>query len=429
MTQTDGQLRLLRPDSSVWSPFLRGCLGLLPYTYFMFISLFGLLGFCCWQTYNRPKEVLSLLYRRGFLGLAILMIISSSFAFNTGEAYLQLAHFLPFFWVWSVFVVYLETTEHPWQQIHRWAVTLVLVTLPVSLFGIAEYVLKRSFPSEFLAKFAGLYWFYIGDINHLRTFSLFDYPNTLANYLVMILGLNMGLLAIELRPEALSQMPRWCKGLLIASIPLTLACLYCSGSRNGYLVAVLLLLVSLVGVKLQRWMRSLILAGLALMAFTAMHFGIGQYSLSWAWIANDPRVHVWGLALRFIRERPILGYGLGNYKLLYDGEVPGYDFIAHAHNLWLMLASGAGVPVAIAFTLLAGVICYRAMTVLLKLRRGSPQYGVLLAYFLCFMASTLFSLLDVTIFEVRVNLLGWLSLAVLYSSFYLSRVPLEPPAQ
>ena len=416
MVHIDEKTQVSDRSTAIWNPILLGCLGLLPYTYLMFAGVLGFLGLCFWQAYHHPKALLGLLYRQGFLVIGGLLIASSSLAVNTGEAYLQLAHFLPFFWVWAAVVLYLQAVPNPWQQLCRWAIVLVFATIPLNFVGIVEFVLKHHFPEQMLTTFPGLSWFYIGDINHPRTFSLFDYPNTLANYLVMILGLNIGLLFLKPRTGLVGTLPRCFGGLLYANVPLILACLYCSGSRNGYLVAAFLLLVSLFCVRTQRWVRSLGLAGLALIAVTTARFGIGGRTLSWAWVTDDPRVYVWRLALQLTKERPILGHGLGNYKLLYDGEVPGYDFIAHTHNLWLMLGAEAGIPVAIALTALVGLICYRATKALMLLRDKPGHYAVLLAFYLCFMSSVMFSLLDVTLFEVRVNLLGWLSLAVLYCS-------------
>ncbi|MGF1522358.1 MAG: O-antigen ligase family protein [Leptolyngbyaceae cyanobacterium] len=422
MAHIDAETQVKDRSAAIWSRILLGCLGLLPYTYVMFVGAFGFLTLCFWQAYHRPKELFNLLYQQGFLVIGVLLVLSSSFAVNRGEAYLQLAHFLPFFWVWAAIALHLKTATNPWQQLYRWAIVLVFATVPINLVGIVEYVLKHQFPEQISTAFPGLYWLYIGDISHPRTFSLFDYPNTLANYLVMILGLNLGLLFLKPRAGLVDALPRWFWGVLYINVPLTLMCLYCSGSRNGYLVAAFLLLVSLFCVRTHRWVRSLGVAGLALIAVTTAQFGIGGRSLSWAWVTDDPRVHVWHLALQLAKERPILGYGLGNYKLLYDGEVPGYDFIAHAHNLWLMLGAEAGIPVMIAFTVFVGLICYRASKALLLLQESPGYYAVLLAFYFCFMSSVLFSLLDVTIFEVRVNLLGWLSLAVLYCSPKLNHI-------
>lgn len=413
----------LKPTPPAWGGVLLACLSLLPYPFAIVVSLLGLLVFCGWQTYQHPRALLSLLYRWGFLGLSAWLVVSSILAFQPSEAYLQLAHFLPFFWIWAALVLYIQTIPQPWPYLCQWAVVLVLTAIPINLVGLGEYALKHWFPESGLAVFPGIDWLYIGDFSHPRVFSLFDYPNTLANYLVMILGLTMGLLLLPSGEQRLPGWPRWGRVVCLINLPLTLLCLYGSGSRNGFLVAAVVLLVSLIGVRTRGWVRSLGLAGFVLITVMTARFGIGGRELSWRWLTDDPRVDVWRLALQLIQERPLWGHGLGNYKLLYDGEAIGFDFIAHAHNLWLMLAAETGLPAAIALTIIVGLICYRAVRTLWSLSPRHSAYGILWAYCLCFFSSVLFSLLDVTIFEVRVNLLGWLSLAVLYCSPALSAIP------
>jgi len=423
MAHTDARSPGVTQQSPLWSAGLLICLGLLPFPYFMFAGLFGFLGLTLWQTATAPRSLARLLYQQGFIILSGLLVLSASLAVEPGEALVQLAHFLPFFWAWAALVQYLDQIQKPWREIGRWAGILVLTTVPLNIVGIVEFTLKRSLPAEALVQFPLIDWLYIGDFDHPRAFSLFDYPNTLANYLVMMLGLNIGLLFLRHGIATSRPLSGWIKALLAVNILLTLLCIYCSGSRNGYLVAAVLLLIGFCAMRASRWVRSLGLMGLAIIVVTTLQFGIGGRSLSWAWVTDDPRVGVWHLALTMIRDRPLLGCGLGNYKLLYNGEVPGYDFIAHAHNLWLMLAAEAGIPVMIGMTLAIGAIAYRGVKGLWQLRPHPDRYAILLGYHLCFLGTLLFALFDVTLSEARVNWLGWLSLAVLYCGPELSQMP------
>lgn len=402
-------------------------LGCLPFPYLVLVCLAGLFCLSIFQTISRPRQLIRLLNRQGFLATGVLLLISAQLAHNPNEAYLQTAHFLPFFWVWGALVLYLSRAANPWGRMGQWSVILVVATVPLNLVGMLEYALKHQFIGNSLTAFPGLPWLYIGDFSHPRAFSLFDYPNTLANFLVMILGLNIGLLFVRPQVTFLQGFPSWLKGICAANVLLTLLCLYCSGSRNGYLVAALLLIICLLALRSRPWIKFLGLAGLGIIGLTTARFGIAGRHLSWSWVTDDPRVQVWGLAVQLTQQRPFFGHGLGNYKLLYDGEAPGYDFIAHAHNLWLMLSSETGIPIAIALTIAIGLICYRGIKTLLALQEHPDHYAILLSYCLCFLSSVLFSLLDVTLFEVRVNLLAWLSLVVLQCSADLSPIPDDSP--
>jgi hypothetical protein len=420
MAHTDARSRWLDHGVPFWSTALPISLLLLPFPYAMFAGLLGFLGLGLWQTVFYPGPIFSLLYRRGFIALGLLLIVSAAFANYPGEAFLQLTHFLPFFWFWAVLTHYLQKSSNPWQQIHQWALILVFTAIPINLVGIYEYALKMSSLPNPLTRLPLLDWLYIGDLHIPRAYSLFDYPNTLASYLVMILGLNLGLIFLKSQSSSLSQSFGYRLALGL-NLLLTLACLFCSGSRNGYLVAMILLLISFFVIGTNRWVRSLGLAGIAMIIATTLRFGMAGRTPSWDWFTHDPRVHVWGLALQMIRDRPILGQGLGNYKLLYDGEVPLYDYIAHAHNFWLSLASEAGLPVMVLFTLAIGVIWYRGLRALWRIRKYPNPYFLLLSYHLCFLSMTLFSIFDVTLTEARVNLVAWLSLSVIYAGTTLSQ--------
>ncbi|NEQ43153.1 MAG: O-antigen ligase family protein [Leptolyngbya sp. SIOISBB] len=421
MAHTDARSPGVMQGLPHWQRVVPVCLGLLSYPYAMFLGLFGLLGLGVWQNIHSPKAVVSKLFNSGFLAIAVLMVISCSQAVFPGEAYLQLTHFLPFFWFWACLTVYLQQTRDPWFQIYRWAVVLVLASVPLNLVGIVEYVLKFTPTANLLPYFPLIDWLYLGDWHVPRAYSLFDYPNTLASYLVLILGLNLGLLFLEGHQPPWGNRSALCRGLIGMNILLTLACLFCSGSRNGLLAAIALILVSLFGIRTKRWVRSLGLAGVALVIVTSLSFGVAGRSISWAWVTDDPRVQVWSLAMQMIREQPILGQGLGNYKLLYNGEIPQYTYIAHAHNFWLTMASEAGLPVMLLFTLAVGLICYRGYRAWQSLPQTGSHQALLAGYFLAFLGITLFSLLDITYFEARVNIVTWLSLSVIAASPVLSQ--------
>lgn len=426
MAHTDARSHGLMQGTPLWHRVLPVCFGLLSYPYLTIAGLLGLFSLGVWQTMRSPKAIASQLFKSGFWAIALLMLISCSQAVYPGEAFLQLVHFLPFFWVWACLTVYLQQTPDPWTQIYRWALVLVLASIPLNLFGIVEYAFKLTPTAGLLPYFPLIDWLYLGDLEVPRAFSLFDYPNTLANYLTLIFGLNLGLLFLEGQETPLGKRSVTCRVLVGVNILLTLGCLFCSGSRNGLLVAIALILVSLLRRRTNRWVRSLGLGSVALVIVTTLSFGVAGRNVSWAWFTDDPRVKVWALAFDMIREQPILGQGLGNYKLLYDGEIPQYTYIAHAHNFWVSMAAEAGLPVMILFTLAVGLICFRGYRALQSLRKDASHQALLSGYCLAFFGMILFSLFDITYFEVRVNIVTWLSLSVIAASPTLSQCLQQP---
>ncbi|RZM82207.1 O-antigen ligase family protein [Leptolyngbya iicbica LK] len=421
MAHTDAQSHWLMQGIPRWHQVLPICLGLLSYPYSMFVGLLGLLSLSIWQTLRSPKAIFFTLFNSGLIAIAVLMVISSSQAVYPGEAYLQLAHFLPFFWLWACLTVYLQQTLHPWAQIYRWTVVLVLAAVPINLVGIVEYLLKLAPNPALLPYFPLIDWLYLGDTDILRAYSLFDYPNTLASYLTLILGLNLGLVFLEGQETPWGRQSTLSLWLIRANVLLTLGCLFASGSRNGLLAAIALIVVSLLRMRTNRWVRLLGLAGLALIVVTTLSFGVAGRSVSWSWVTDDPRIQVWRLAWQMFLDEPILGQGLGNYKLLYNGEIPLYTYIAHAHNFWLTLAAEAGLIVTVLFTLAIGLICYRGCRALMSLKPAVSHHALLMGYCLAFLGIALFSLLDITYFEARVNAVTWLSLSVIAASPVLSQ--------
>ncbi len=413
----------LNPGTTIgWSTCILCCVAVLVLPHGMFVTLAGLVSLCFWQTYIGPWPLLRLLHQCGFWALGLGLVFTSGWAVYPGEAFLQLLNFLPFFWIWAALTLHLRRSPNAWTEIFRWAQVLVLSVIPINLLGLAEFALKRLAPAQLIGFAPWIDWLYTGDLTNPRAFSLFHSPNTLASYLVMVLGLNLGLVLLR-QDQPFGRLSLPVRGLLVINVLLTLGCLYASGSRNGYLVAVVLLMVGGLMLPTPRWVRSLGLAGLVFIGITTLQFGIGGRSISWDWVTSDPRIGVWKLALQMIGDRPWLGFGLGSYKLLYEGQVPGYDFIAHAHNLWLMLGAEAGLPVMVGFTLVIGLICWRGVKGLRSLiaHHHTNQAALLMGYHLCFLAAIVFSLLDITLFEMRVNLLGWLSLVVLYLAPDLSQ--------
>ncbi|MGD1904609.1 MAG: O-antigen ligase family protein [Leptolyngbyaceae cyanobacterium] len=347
----------------------------------------------------------------------ILLVLSTLQAKFPGEAALQLLNFLPYFLVWSAIATFIAQHQSPWRFLERLAWVLTIGSMPFCVLAGLEHVLKQSsaalFP-QLLQTLPLLDWFYTGLPTDPRAYGVFDSPNTLANYAVMVLGLALGLLVrvLVVDPQA-STVHRPYPVLGISMLSLLMV-LYVSGSRNGYLVAVVLLLGSLLTFKVHSWIRWAGLGLLGAIAASALTFGIGGRQISWAWVTQDPRVDVWRLALRLTRESPWLGHGLGNYKLLYDGSVPGYDAMPHAHNLWLSLSAEAGVPVMVGFTLVIGLICYQGVRLWQQMTQAPEQQALLTGYLISFFAATVFALFDVTLYDSRLNLLAWLTLATMY---------------
>jgi O-Antigen ligase len=250
---------------------------------------------------------------------------------------------------------------------------------PINLISLGEYVLKapwlqvRWFPRDIRPI---LRW--IRSAPHKgRAMVMFDHPNAMASYLVLILGLGLGLILAtegrrrkaeggrrkaeggrrdaeggmrkaeeqieDLLPEsspsnsnASSLLPP--SASLLSPLPpssflsvfrlppssfiypatfLNLVGIFCSGSRNGLAIAISQILLFSLMVKASRKILLVGLFGLVGLVSLATVLGIGGRSLSFSDWANDPRLRIWQIAIDLIHERPWLGWGLGNFKFQY----------------------------------------------------------------------------------------------------------------
>lgn len=404
---------------------LRVSLLVLPYL--PFLSLLGLVALLIDVFWRNWAAIARSLLNRVLLGLSLLLILGCFFADNKSEAFLQLANYLPLF---GLFVALRFLLTGP-RQLELIAADLVRMAIPLNLIGILEFVFKSLRKSP-LKLPAGLEWQIFGwpgpnDPN--RVVSIFLHPNFFAGYLILILGLGLGLVLkianspLCYRPGLEIEQPvplfliGWQKWLIYSGTFLNLAGIFCSGSRNALVVAILQLLIFSLFLKRSRSILIAILAGLTVIAAGVGIYGFGGRQVSIQSFSGDPRLGVWQIALGLIAERPWLGWGMGSFKFLYPARMvdPNYPYIAHPHNFWLLMAAESGIPVMLVFTALVGYVCYRGISVLISQRLTDSEQPILLGYVLAFGGCIAFALFDVTLFDSRINILNWLILAGIYA--------------
>jgi O-antigen ligase len=259
--------------------------------------------------------------------------------------------------------------------------------------------------------------------------AIFNHPNFLASYMVVIFGLGLGLtLGYRQMQAALpSQLyfgwarldSRW----VYLSTGSCFLGIFCAGSRNALAVAIGQLLVAIWLWRAPRWLSWLVWGGLGALAVLIVGFGVGGRRVTLEVFSQDPRFGLWQIAAQLISEHPWWGWGLGSFKLLYPARLldPGYPTIAHPHNFWLMLASEAGLPAMLLLTGMVGYITYRAVRLWRRLDRQNlnpnplsptaPLRPLLLTLLLAWGGNTAYALFDTTLFDARINLINWTMLA------------------
>lgn len=393
----------------------------------------------------------------GLLVVGLLMLTSALFATYQAEAFLGLANFLPFF---IVFAALSELIQTP-AQLRRIAWILVLSSVPVVLIGLGQQFWGWTGSVELPGSVVSWMIYPTGNPPG-RMSSIFFYANVLASYLVITLPLNLGLLIEEMLRKAEGRGQRAAgkkkaagsgqraRGFGLRALNSRIAfltivllgnaiALILTNSRNAWAIAVFAFLAFALYLG-WRWLivGVTVVAGAVLgAAFAPSPFKEGLRAIVpaffWARLTdelypNRPyaelRTTLWKFALSLAQQRPWLGWGLRNFSPIYQSEM--HFFIGHPHNLVLMLAAETGLPATFLLVGVVGWVVFQGSLLLYfwsSERRASEQNLspalhlnsadrlILFTFLTTFAGCALFSLLDITLFDVRINLLGWLLLA------------------
>ncbi|MGB3293707.1 MAG: O-antigen ligase family protein [Phormidesmis sp.] len=397
---------------------------ILPYA--SYLALLVMLGLFVTALVSRGQQVWRLCGQRGFGWLTAGLLLSASFGLDRGEAFLQLANFLPFFVVFGILATVPSVVTQPFAKLEILARWLLLTALPMILLAMGEYGLKFSAVAARIQALPLPGWLltriYEPDFGH-RARSVFGHPNVFSAYLVIVLGLGLGLLLKTLASDQqLGQL--WIEA---GTVTLCVVAIFCTGSRNGMLIALVLLAIALYAARRVRWVLFAGLVGAGAIAAAISGLGLGGRSLSLSMLSQDPRVGVWRLAIEMIKQRPWLGWGFSSLRSLYvPNSIPDYDAISHAHNTWLFLASEAGIPVMVGFCAVIGTLYYDGVKTFITAGLPAENRAILLGYLLAFASCLMFALFDVILFDARINILSWGLLAAIYALSHHSS-SLAPP--
>lgn len=407
-----------------------------------------IVGFCRFKTIvRRPVN-------RGFALLSLLMLISAGVAFRQADAGLGLFNFLPFFLVFAALSELIQTPA----QLRRLVWLLVLPSIPVVVIGLGEQFLGWAGHISLLDVVFD--WEIAPGGNPPgRMAAVFFYANVLASYLVITFILSLGLwiehIQFWVRSTKLRGRTAVIGGFLTLAVLGNAIALILTNSRNAWAIAALASLVY--GLYLGwRWLLAAVAAAAGgilgaafgpspvrdwLRAIVPMFF--------WARLTDQLypdrpvgtlRVTQWKFAWSLAQQRPLTGWGLRNFSPLYQAQTQ--VFIGHPHNLPLMLLAEIGVPATLLFFSLVGWVVYQGLRLLyrpnthqqtLTLQTMSPSLHphvstssldnaqdqlILMSMLTAFMGCLAFSLFDITFFDARINLMGWLLLSAICGLAY-----------
>jgi O-antigen ligase len=191
-----------------------------------------------------------------------------------------------------------------------------------------------------------------------RIFATLLYPNTLAG--VILLLLPPLLIAIWQQATWLTPAAR---GTVAGAVGVGgLACLYWSGSKAGWLIALVMLAIVLLRVRVARRWRAALVVGVIALGVGGFFIRFSGYFQRGA-TSVSARGHYWRAAWRSFLDNPILGTGPGTFAVSYRRVKPPEAEMARlVHNDYLEQASDSGLvgfATYSAFVLGLMVVLYR----------------------------------------------------------------------
>lgn len=424
----------------------------------LFLALAGV-----WR--QKYRQIIRYPINQGFAIWSVWLIMISVFAFKPGEAFLGLANFLPFLIFFAAFSVLIQTP----QQLQRLSWLLVIPSLPVVILGLGQIFWGWSTLTQLLGI---LGWVLESQGNPPgRMASVFIYANILAAYLVIVFTLGLGLwieaiseftaksghnpiigVVTILKTIGLSQLLKfWTNkyktipssphpstslsagkiGFLTVTVIADAIALILTNSRNAWGI---IIFACLAFALYQGW-RWLV-AGVVAMATAVLGAAFSPSPLRewlriivpayfWARLTDQlysdrpvalMRVTQWHFALSMTGQRPWIGWGLRNFTPLYEQQMNLW--LGHPHNLLLMLTAETGIPATIwLFCLVGWILAQGVLLVVNGLSQNCDRF-ILFTYLLTFGCCILFNSVDVSLFDLRVNTLGWLILSAICGIVY-----------
>jgi len=242
-------------------------------------------------------------------------------------------------WLVGAFFVAYHLLRSP-REAQRLVSLMVIVAAVVAAYGIVQHFTGLDLARQALGKKASLVPLWLGGEEGFRVKGLFSSTITYAhNLLFPLTFLSVRLVAPDLRWRE--------RSLLLGGWGLMVFALLFSLTRGVWLayVAVLVVLGIIRGGKAALAVgAAVVVFGLSFtLAGPGVRERVGQIVNP---AANIGRSQIWQANLDMIKDRPLLGWGYGNYRKFRDPyyqRYPEADTTAHAHNNFLQMWVDTGI--------------------------------------------------------------------------------------
>lgn len=194
---------------------------------------------------------------------------------------------------------------------------------------------------------------YLKKISSNRIWGTLFYPNDLAGLILLVLPVSIAFLwSLEER------FTKAARGVLIGIVTVaSLACLFWSGSKGGWLLLLCLLLVTLLFLPWNRQLKLLMIGLVIVLGLLGFFWRYSAFFQKGA-TSVSARFDYWRAALQVVKTHPLVGTGPGTFAKPYANlKRPESEMARLVHNDYLEQASDSGVPAFLFYFLfIAGVL-------------------------------------------------------------------------
>jgi O-antigen ligase len=305
----------------------------------VFLSTIGLWK---WVAAGAPRWILSL-PGLWFAWQLVSALFTIDFSLS-GPALLHFAFVAGAFYIGFAVLPNLSDLRWFWIFFGLGVVLVIAIGLHQHFIGLEET--RRYFYAYKLPKYPnGAPPQLLKKIASNRIYSTLFYPNTFAATLIL------GLPIFLVKTFSISSATRAARLFLVITFSLAgLLCLFWSGSKAGWLIALLMAAVAFLRAQFPRHIKIALIVLVCLAGISGFALRYGSYLQRGATSATA-RLDYWRAAVRGFTERPIIGSGPGTFMLTYKRlKPPEAEMARLAHNDYLQQACDSGLPGCLMFT-------------------------------------------------------------------------------
>ncbi|AFZ48370.1 O-antigen polymerase [Cyanobacterium stanieri PCC 7202] len=402
----------------------------LPFVYNL--GLIFLIIFLIKQWIKEGRNIIKTNYSKLLLFITISFIVSSILAENSLDSWLGLPNFLPFF---ALFLAVQSLITHSKQLILS-AFLFSCTSIFIVIIGLGQLFLDWQIAGVFRSIIG---WRVIlNGYPPQRMSAIFIHANLLTLFLCTSLTFSLGLLITnqprfkfkindknKIKQKIFNSINKYknIRYFLISTIIFDLVGIYFTNSRVGWFITIFVLISFSVYFN---WYKIIQLIGFIGVIIGWASFGNlpGQSIMRqivpasiWLRLSDQMfpdrpletlRITQWQFAGEMMGDRPLFGWGLRNFDYLYQRTHDIY--IGHPHNIFLMLGAETGFIGLILICIFVALIMGKTIQSLTIIKRKTTDSIIIFTYLISFGNYILFNLSDSSIFDLRLNLIGWIIL-------------------